>query len=111
MSYQANLDIAIAMDKLQIRSFKKQGTIRFKINLFSRSLKDQEEKHSNVTDHLFSIHIPVPFATPTMSTKAIRNLLLCFYSSIKTERIDSSSKYGTEPEHSSKETVKISIKV
>ena len=39
MSYQANIDIVMAMDKLQIRSFKKQGTIRFKINLFTRNSK------------------------------------------------------------------------
>jgi hypothetical protein len=33
MSYQANLDIVIAMNVLRIASFRKQGRLRFRIKL------------------------------------------------------------------------------
>lgn len=33
MSYQANLDIAVAMNILRIASFRKQGRLRFRVQL------------------------------------------------------------------------------
>ena len=49
MSYQANLDIVLALERLQISSFKKQGTIRLKIKLFARQKPDPSHKNSKVT--------------------------------------------------------------
>jgi hypothetical protein len=37
MSYRANLDIVIALNNLQITSFRKQGHLRFKLTLLQRN--------------------------------------------------------------------------
>jgi len=37
MSYRANLDIVIALNNLQITSFRKQGYLRFKLTLLQRT--------------------------------------------------------------------------
>ena len=111
MSYQANLDIVIAMDKLQISSFKKQGTIRFKITLFTSHPNSLENKNQDVTDHLHRTNILTASAALIMSTKLINNLFPCFSSFIKTKITNPSSKYGTQYEYNSKKIIKTNIKI
>jgi hypothetical protein len=36
MSYRANVDIVVALNNLQITSFRKQGYLRFKLSLLQR---------------------------------------------------------------------------
>lgn len=51
MSYQANVDIVIALNTLQISSFRKQGYLRFKVTLAHR-LKKVNELSTTKVKHI-----------------------------------------------------------
>ena len=95
MSYQANLDIVIAMETLRISSFKKQGTIRFKVSLYTRNQKEQPEKNSKVTVWIYSNIRTSPSATLITSTNSKKNNLSCTFLPTQTSIGNSTSKYGT----------------
>ena len=77
MSYQANLDIVLALERLQISSFKKQGTIRLKIKVFGKQKHDPSDKSSKVTVPLLRNSRLSAYATLTTSTKPSQPLCPC----------------------------------
>lgn len=44
MSYQANVDIVIALNSLKITSFRKQGRLRFRLSLIQTTTRPQNTK-------------------------------------------------------------------
>lgn len=50
MSYRANVDIVIALNTLQISSFRKQGHLRFKLTLMHRLGSSLEHTTSQVSE-------------------------------------------------------------
>ena len=73
MSYQANIDLVLAMNNLQISSFRKQGTIRFKLRVFAGHLSSEKGKTSTVTVPLPSPSITSLPATPITSIKHLNS--------------------------------------
>jgi len=48
MSYRANIDIVVALNALQISSFRKQGSLRFKLTLYHRLSNISEQTKGKV---------------------------------------------------------------
>lgn len=49
MSYRANVDIVVALNALQISSFRKQGLLRFKLTLYHRLSNNLEQNKAKVS--------------------------------------------------------------
>ena len=71
MSYRANLDIVIALNNLQITSFRKQGYLRFKLTLLQRT-QNTPPSHKKKVQHIPHSHkiAMTPTAVPTTSTNS-----------------------------------------
>ena len=48
MSYRANVDIVVALNTLQITSFRKQGYLRFKLTLLQRTSNTLQSNKNKV---------------------------------------------------------------
>lgn len=71
MSYRANLDIVIALNNLQITSFRKQGYLRFKLTLLQRTQLTPPAHKKKVLHITLSYKIAMtPTAVPITSTNS-----------------------------------------
>ena len=77
MSYQAHLDIVLALERLQISSFKKQGIIRLKIKVFNKEKTGVVDRNPKVTVLISRKNLLLAPATPTTSINPKYHLNHC----------------------------------